>query len=90
MSELLTVAEAAAYLRLAPGIVYQKVARKELPALRVGGRGKILFRRCDIDAVLRPTMNAVRVKTPDLAFLGRHLHKPLHEFSVDAVASALR
>ena len=39
---LLTVKEAAAFLRMAPGTLYRKVEARELPAVRIGGRGKIL------------------------------------------------
>lgn len=53
MSNLLTVRETAEYLRLSTSKVYDMIAQRAIPYVRVGlGRGVIRLRRSDIDAWL--------------------------------------
>jgi excisionase family DNA binding protein len=47
-TELMTVAEVAAYLRRSPQTIYNRVSLKTIPHIRVGGRP--MFHRPTIDA----------------------------------------
>jgi len=47
--EPLGVDEAAAFLKLKPGFIYQLVHAKKLTAYKPGGK-KMYFRRCDLEA----------------------------------------
>ena len=46
--EIMTVEEVAAYLKLSPGTIYNKVSRDEIPFLKLGGA--VRFRRSEIDS----------------------------------------
>jgi excisionase family DNA binding protein len=50
-SELMSVKEAADYLRTTPGAIYKRVQRRQLPFVRPDGSG-ILIRREDVDHIL--------------------------------------
>lgn len=52
--ELMTVQEAAEYLRTTPGAVYKRIKRKQIPAYRPEGSGWLL-RRGDLDRLLDRT-----------------------------------
>jgi excisionase family DNA binding protein len=52
--ELLTVAEAAAVLRQSVPTVRRRIARGQLPALRVGPSGPLRVDRVDLEAFLLP------------------------------------
>lgn len=53
MPELLTIAEAAQYLRLTPSALYSQRHRREAPgALGVKVGRKIVYRRTDLEAFL--------------------------------------
>jgi excisionase family DNA binding protein len=49
---LLTAQEAARHIRLSPKALYQRVARGQLKAYRLGRA--LRFRRADLDALMRP------------------------------------
>ena len=51
-SSLLTAKEAARHIRLSPKALYQRVARGQLKASRLGRA--LRFRRADLDALMRP------------------------------------
>jgi excisionase family DNA binding protein len=51
-SSLLTAEEAAHRLRISPKALYQRVARGQLKAYRLGRA--LRFRRADLDALMRP------------------------------------
>jgi excisionase family DNA binding protein len=52
--ELLTLLEAAKYLRCSRSRVYERAVRNEIPSVQLNGRGQILFRKEDLDAALVP------------------------------------
>lgn len=63
MERLLTIEEAAEYLRLTPGALYTQRYRREKPGslgVRIGRR--ILYRPSDIDRFLDEKLNAAAVK----------------------------
>lgn len=49
--EVMTVDEAAAYLRLAPATLYQKVSERSIPFTKI--RNVLRFRKADLDAWLQ-------------------------------------
>lgn len=51
---LLTVIEAGAILRIAPGSIYRHVRNGDLRALRIGEHGPLRFRQADVEALLQP------------------------------------
>lgn len=53
---LLTVQEAADYLRFAVQTVYNKVNRGEIPCVKIGRT--LRFRRADLDSLLQPAAKA--------------------------------
>lgn len=57
----LTLAEAAAYLRCHPSTLKRRVARSEVAVSR---RGRLLFRRADLDAYLAGARSEARAATP--------------------------
>jgi excisionase family DNA binding protein len=63
VSPWLTVKEAAAYARRAPGTLRSEVKAGRLKAARVGGRGQLLFRREYLDAWLEAQVTPVVVPT---------------------------
>jgi excisionase family DNA binding protein len=65
---LLDVNEVAELLRLAPGSVYHKVSRKEIPCVRLSARC-LRFRRSDIDAWVAAKVDAPHA--PDRAREGQ-------------------
>ena len=52
--QFLNLNEAAKLLRLTRGRVYQLAQEGRIPAVQVGGVGKLLFKRTDLVATLRP------------------------------------
>jgi excisionase family DNA binding protein len=52
--QLLTVAEVARTLRLSRTSVYEMADEGRLPGFQIGGRGKIFFKRREIEAALVP------------------------------------
>jgi excisionase family DNA binding protein len=52
-SEIMTVGEVAAYLKVHPMTIYRLVKRRELPSFRVGADHR--FSRADIDEWIRKT-----------------------------------
>jgi excisionase family DNA binding protein len=53
-----SIAKAAQMLSLSRSKIFQMVDSGELPSAQLGGRGKILIRRTDIEALLRPRSKA--------------------------------
>ncbi len=51
---LLTIAEAAAALRISRSKLYQLAEDGKVPTVRVDGCGKVLFRRSELEAALKP------------------------------------
>lgn len=51
VSEVMTVEEAAAYLRLAPATLYQKVSERSIPFTKI--RNVLRFRKSDLDSWLQ-------------------------------------
>jgi excisionase family DNA binding protein len=54
MEDLLDLVATAKMLHLSRSRTYQKAVDGELPSLQVNGRGKLLFRREDLLAALKP------------------------------------
>jgi len=50
--QLLTVKQLASMLNVSPLWVYQQVAKGQLPAIRFSKRGKILFKRDKVEALI--------------------------------------
>ena len=59
-SDLLTVSEAAALLRLKPSTMRAWVHRRRIPFVKLGGR--VLFRRSDLEAVIAKSVVPVRTE----------------------------
>ena|SRR2546428_9752089 len=62
MGELLTIAEAAAFLRLKPSTVRAWVLRRKLPYCKVGRL--IRIRRMDVEALIAESLVAARAENP--------------------------
>jgi excisionase family DNA binding protein len=62
MGDLLTIEQAAERLRTTKRYLYRLVAEGRVQACRIGGRGRLLFRPCDLDACLVSTARAVEAK----------------------------
>jgi len=52
--DLLTVREAAAAIHVSTFTIYRKVSSGELPARRVGQRGRLRIERAALEQLLRP------------------------------------
>lgn len=54
MKSVLNHAEAAEYLYISPKTLYNKVAKREIPAFKFKNCKKNLYKISDLDALLRP------------------------------------
>lgn len=51
--QLLTIDEASALLRLAPSSLRRRIVQGDIAAVKIGGSGRLLFRRADLESALR-------------------------------------
>lgn len=58
VSGLLTLVEAAQELRLSRSRLYELAISGAVPSLQLNGRGKLLFRRADLERALQPKRGA--------------------------------
>ncbi len=56
-NEFLVVNEAAAFLKISPGTLYNLVAAKEVPFYRLLGRRFIRFKRKELAGLLKPAQS---------------------------------
>jgi len=58
--EFLVVNEAAKFLKISPGTLYNLVAAKEVPVYRLLGRRSLRFKKKDLEGLLKPAQSESR------------------------------
>jgi excisionase family DNA binding protein len=61
----LTLAEAAQEVRLSRSRLYELATSGQVPCHQLNGKGKLLFRRSDLEAALKP--RAIKAKLGDVS-----------------------
>jgi excisionase family DNA binding protein len=85
---LMTLSEAATYLRLSRSRAYELSEAGTIPTVQIGGRGKLLFRREDLTAALQ-TRTARTPKTHRALKRALKTPGPTFEQKSAAISSAL-